>query len=63
MSYVLEHTRLGFCWWDLPALIVLLAVIVIFLVKHHNQKTDEKELEDSLSELRADDAVDGDAPA
>lgn len=59
MSYVLGHTRLGFCWWDLPALIVLIAVIATFVVRHHNQKMDEKELEDSLSELRAQDAVGG----
>lgn len=62
MSYVLQHTVLWFCWWDLPALIILIAVIVGFAVKRHNMKKDEKELEDLLSELYADDAVEMENP-
>ena len=57
MSYILEHTRLGFCWWDLLALIVLIVVIVAFAWKHHKIKDEQKELEDQLSELYANDAV------
>ena len=34
MSYILEHTTLGFCWWDLPALIVLILVIVAVSYTH-----------------------------
>lgn len=63
MSYVLQHTVFWFCWWDLPALIILIAVIVGFAVKRHNMKKDEKELEDLLSELYADDAVEIENPA
>ena len=48
MSYILEHTTLGFCWWDLPALIVLILVIVVFAWKHH---------EDQIAELYADDTA------
>ena len=51
MSYILEHTVLGFCWWDLPALILLIAVIVVFAWKHHDMKKQEKELEDQISEM------------
>ncbi|MEZ3506796.1 MAG: hypothetical protein K1W10_07630 [Lachnospiraceae bacterium] len=51
MSYILEHTVLGFCWWDLPALILLIAVIVVFAWKHHDVKKQEKELEDQISEM------------
>ena len=40
MSYILEHTVLGFCWWDLPALILLIAVIVVFAWKHHDVKNE-----------------------
>ena len=43
MSYVLEHTTLGFCWWDLPAAIILIVVIVAFAWKHHDMKKQEKE--------------------
>ena len=52
MSYVLEHTVLGFCWWDLPALIVLIMVAAAFVWKHHDMKKQEKDLEDQIAELR-----------
>ena len=51
MSYILEHTVFGFCWWDLPALILLIAVIVVFAWKHHDVKKQEKELEAQISEM------------
>lgn len=54
MSYIIEHTVLGFCWWDIPALIILLAVIALFIKKHHDMKKLENELEDQLEELRGD---------
>lgn len=57
MTYILEHTVFGFCWWDLLALIVLIAVIAGFAWKHHDMKKQEKELEDQISELYADDTV------
>jgi hypothetical protein len=46
MSYVLTHTRLGFCWWDLAALIVLLVVVAFFVVNHRKLKKQLKELEE-----------------
>ncbi len=52
MSYVLEHTVLGFCWWDLPALIVLIVVAAAFVWRHHDMKKQEKDLEDQIAELR-----------
>lgn len=61
MSYILEHTVLGFCWWDIPALIVLIAVIAVFVMKHRDMKKQEKDLEDQLSELYANDTVGIDA--
>ena len=63
MSYILAHTTLGFCWWDIPALIVLIVVIAAFAVKHHNMKKEEKDLEDQLSEMYADDAIEVDHKA
>ena len=50
MSYIFEHTRLGFCWWDLLALVILVIVVVAFA----------DELEDQLSELYAEDSVEAD---
>lgn len=57
MSYVLEHTTLGFCLWDLPAAIILIVVIAVFAWKHHDMKQQEKELEDQISGLYAEDAA------
>lgn len=48
---------LGFCWWDIPALLILIGIAVYFVVKNHKRKEEEKDLEDQLSELYADDAV------
>lgn len=57
MSYVLEHTTLGFCLWDLPAAIILIVVIALFAWKHHDMKQQEKDLEDQISGLYAEDAA------
>lgn len=57
MSYVFEHSIFGFCWWDLPAAIVLIVVIVAFVWKHRDMKKQEKDLEDQISELYTDDTV------
>ena len=57
MSYILEQTTEFFCWWDLPALIVLILVIVVFAWKHHDMKKQEKDLEDQIAELYADDTA------
>ena len=60
MSYILEHTRLGFCWWDLLALVILVIVVVAFAVKRSKLKDEQDELEDQLSELYAEDSVEAD---
>ena len=57
MAYLLEHTKFGFCWWDLIALIVLIVIVVAFAWKHHEMKKEQKDLEDPISELYADDTV------
>lgn len=53
MSFVLSHTKLGFCWWDLLALIVLVVVVGIFVVNHKKMKDRTKELEAEVSALYA----------
>ena len=55
MSYILEHTRLGFCWWDLIALLILIVVAVIFVYKFLNMKKTQKDLEDQISEIYSED--------
>ena len=57
MAYLLEHTKLGFCWWDLLALHKLLAVVIVYLVRRYNLKKEQKDLEDQLSDLYAEDSV------
>lgn len=60
MSYIFEHTRPGFCWWDLLALVILVIVVVAFAVKRSKLKDEQDELEDQLSELYAEDSVEAD---
>lgn len=60
MLYIFEHTRLGFCWWDLLALVILVIVVVAFAVKRSKLKDEQDELEDQLSELYAEDSVEAD---
>lgn len=57
MTHILEHTVLGFCWWDILALIVLIVVVAAFAWKHHDMKKQEKDLEDQISELYANETV------
>ena len=57
MAFLLEHTRLGFCWLDLIALAVLLVVIGEFIYQHRKLKKQEKELREQLSVIYADKTV------
>lgn len=57
MSFIIQHTRLGFCWLDLVALIILIAVIAVVFVRRRDLKKEEKELEEQLSALYADETV------
>jgi len=57
MSFIIQHTCIGFCWLDLLALIVLIAVIAIAYKKRRNMQQEEKELEEKLSSFYADETV------
>ena len=57
MAFLLQHTRLGFCWLDLIALAVLVVVIGVFIYQHRKLKKQEKEIQDQLSVIYADKAV------
>ena len=38
MSYIIQHTCLGFCWLDLVALIILIAVIAVAFLRRRDMK-------------------------
>ena len=57
MAFLLQHTRLGFCWLDLIALAVLRVVIGVFIYQHRKLKKREKELQEQLSVIYADKTV------
>ena len=54
MAYIFEHSKLGFCWWDLVMLILLIALIVVFIVQMHKLNKKKKDLEDKISEACSD---------
>lgn len=58
MENVVHHTTMGFCVWDIPAVIALALVIGICLVNAHRLRMRERELEDRLSRCYADNIVD-----
>ena len=47
---MIHHTVIGFCQWDLPALIILLIVAAILLWRNHKLKKREEELQDQIDE-------------
>lgn len=57
MAFLFEHSTLGFCWWDLLALIALVAVIVLFIVSHKKAKEEQKQLEEAAAGLYAADTM------
>ena len=59
MSYILERTTFGWCWWDLLALAVLVGVIVYAAITMRKMKEQRKALEDRLAEQEATQAVPG----
>ena len=53
MAYVLEHTKLWFCWWDLLALLALVVLVVVYLVRRNNLKKEQKLTSGLFFALRA----------
>ena len=50
MANFLESITLGFCWWDIPCLILLVASIAFVVIR-------KKKLKKELNELKGDKAV------
>lgn len=57
MQYLFEHTTLGFCWWDLVAVIVLVGIIIFCREKIKKMEDEKKELEAALNGTEAVEAV------
>ena len=60
IGYVFEHTKLGFCWWDLLGAIVLAFVVIFFIVRTNQMKKKQKQLEEQLSDLYMEDTLGAD---
>ncbi len=48
--YQALHDSFGLCFWDLPALVVGIIMIVVFAVHKENHRTREKDFEEELKE-------------
>ena len=53
MAYILEHTVLGFCWYDLIALAVLIGVVVLYIVKVKKMKKLQAALKEAVAATTA----------
>ena len=50
MSYILSHTKFGFCWWDLVVLVVLVGLCVYFFCKLKKMKDQMEDLKKQLGD-------------
>ena len=41
----MEHLTVGFCWWDIPGLALLIAALAFVVIGKRNLKKELKELE------------------
>ena len=57
MSYILSHTTLGFCWWDLLALVILVGVCVYAWKKIKKMKDQLEDLQERAEGVEAASAV------
>lgn len=45
MMNFFENAVLGFCWWDIPGLLFLVAITGWFLAKRHKLKREKEDLQ------------------
>ena len=50
MNFLIQHTYLAFCWWDLPLFIAFVAVTAVCIIKARNKKKERDELKDRLDQ-------------
>lgn len=48
--YQFVHSSLGICFWELPALLVGIIMIIVAVVHSHNQKNREDDFEEERNE-------------
>lgn len=53
MAFLLQHTILWWCWWDIAAFLILCGVIVMYIVKIRRMKKDQEILEKAADECAA----------
>lgn len=51
LEYMFSHSFWGLCAWDLPALIVLALMILVFVVHRDRMKKREEEFEEELEKM------------
>lgn len=51
MTNTLHNTILGFCSLDIVAAIILIAVIALFMVRHHKLNKRKEELEEMVADM------------
>lgn len=50
LEYMFSHSYWGLCAWDLPALIVLVLMILLFILHRRKMEKREEAFEDELAE-------------
>lgn len=51
------HSSFGWCFWDLPSLLVLIAMVVVFVLHRMQQRKRQKSYEDELADKMAGSSV------
>lgn len=59
--YQFVHNSLGLHFWDIPALLVAVAMIIVIIVHGHNQKKRENKYEEERQEKL--EALQNDSPS
>lgn len=49
MIEFLKNVTIGFCWWDIPILILLIVMTAWFSIKKNRLKKEKEELQNQLS--------------
>ena len=48
MNDLLDHAKLGFCLWDIIPIVLIAAVVIVFFIKRHKMKKEERKLLEDL---------------